>query len=206
MQEVGWDRATGVEQGGRGGVKRCHRAQNLGLAAPDLAPFPALTRRPCSDPAWTSAMPDAGHPLPLPSPQPSGLWELAWRHVRGIRSSHMILSLGDGKSWALSARSPTSGGGGVGEGKTEGVRIGVLGTGPAQGPPGKPSASTTHYSPYPAHQEARETPSQTRHFPALRDPGGPFPLHEALGGFWREAGIGPPGCPFSSSEPQSSHL
>ena len=83
----------------------------------------------------------------------------------------MILSLGDGKSWALSARSPISGGGRVGEGTTEGVRIGVLGTGPTQGPPRKPSASTTHYSPYPAHQEARETPSQTRHFPSLRDPG-----------------------------------
>lgn len=69
----------------------------------------------------------------------------------------MTLSLGDGKSWALSAKSPSSGGGGV--------RIGVLGTGLAQGTPRKPSASTTHYSPYPAHQEARETPLPDKAFP-----------------------------------------
>lgn len=40
MQEVGWDRAVGVEQRRRGGVKQCHRAQNLGLAAPRPCPVP----------------------------------------------------------------------------------------------------------------------------------------------------------------------
>lgn len=70
MQEVGWDRATGVERGRREGIKRCQRAQNLGLAAPPgPALFPTRTRHPCSDPAWTPGMPDARHPLPLPRSQ-----------------------------------------------------------------------------------------------------------------------------------------
>ena len=60
----GVGQSHGGERGGRGGVKRCLRAQNLGLAAPGLAPCPALTRRPRSDPAWTSAM-----PAPSPTPQ-----------------------------------------------------------------------------------------------------------------------------------------